>query len=103
MRRFLLAGALVTSFGLGLLGGNLLPTAQGQQPVNPPQVVPIIPQYTPTYTYLQGRWQVFTLPSADRTQLLTILLDSNNGSSYLLVPSRTGRVPFTWERLDRTP
>lgn len=106
MRRILLIGALVASFGLGVMSGGLLPAAQGEAPgsnPNLPQVVPLIPPYTSVYSVTQGRWQVFNLPSPDRTQVLTILLDSNTGDSYMLVPSRVARVPFTWERLDRAP
>jgi hypothetical protein len=106
MRRILLIGALVASFGLGVLSGGFLPVAQGQAPgsnPNLPQVVPLIPPYTSVYSVVQGRWQVLSLPSPDRTQMLTMLLDGNTGASYLLVSSRTTRVQFTWERLDRTP
>ena len=103
MRRIYLIGALLTAFALGVWGGSLLTPAQGQTPPPTPQVASAVPYALPVYTYMQGRWQLFTILSPDRAQTLTILLDSNTGASYLLVPGRTARVPYTWERLDRTP
>ncbi|HOS44810.1 MAG TPA: hypothetical protein PK794_14065, partial [Armatimonadota bacterium] len=74
MRRWYLVGALLATFALGVWGGSLLTPAQGQTPLTP-QVAPAVPYTLPVYTYMQGRWQLFTLPSPDRAQTLTILLD----------------------------
>lgn len=102
MRRIMLIGALVATFGLGVLSGGRLPAArsQGEVLLN----MPTNPQTTSTVVAVQqNRWQIFTMPAVGNAPPVVILLDGQTGASFLLSPSHVDRVPYVWEHLDRTP